>query len=228
MTTLRTAALLLCVLVLVHTQPHEDVHEEHHDHEGHHGKQKGAASCEIDTSLPCECTNPFLGTNNFHLGDAKLNCKHAKACYVANKSGCSDAKSARGGGRCQSKDACPTEDDTTGDDTSEDDTTGDDTSEDDTTGDDTTGDDTTVDDTEDDTGHDTKKKEVQTTKPSTTTTTSCPGGNQICQCLNKSDSCSKCEVDCMADCNDITKEASKCFSKLACEQFLLFDCVDMI
>merc|ERR1711928_186626 len=74
-----------------------------------HGSQKRAASCDIDTSLPCECTNPFLGTDNFFLGDAKQNCKSAKACYVKNLSGCSDARQARGGGRCQSKLACAPE-----------------------------------------------------------------------------------------------------------------------
>ena len=179
MTTLRTAAILLSVLVLAHAKPHEDVHEDHHDHEGHHGhgQQKRAASCEIDPSLPCECTNPFLGTNNFHLGDAKLNCKHAKACYVADQSGCSDSGPARGGGRCQSKEACPTE-----------------------------------------------EKAVTTgTTPKTATTTTCKGGNKICNCLNNSDSCSKCEVSCMADCNDLTSDGSKCYSELACKPSLLFE-----
>merc|ERR1711903_296812 len=62
--------------------------------------------CVIDPSMPCECTNPFLGTDNFFLGDATKNCNAAKACYVKNLSGCADARQARGGGRCQSKLAC--------------------------------------------------------------------------------------------------------------------------
>eukprot|EP00091_Calanus_sinicus_P005757 TRINITY_DN1625_c0_g1_i6.p2 TRINITY_DN1625_c0_g1~~TRINITY_DN1625_c0_g1_i6.p2 ORF type:complete len:104 (-),score=13.62 TRINITY_DN1625_c0_g1_i6:513-824(-) len=38
--------------------------------------------CVIDPSMPCECTNPFLGTDNFFLGDPVKNCNAAKACYV--------------------------------------------------------------------------------------------------------------------------------------------------
>merc|ERR1711903_309410 len=56
--------------------------------------------CVIDPSMPCECTNPFLGTDNFFLGDATKN------CYVKNLSGCADARQSRGGNRCQSKLAC--------------------------------------------------------------------------------------------------------------------------
>merc|ERR1719341_2492851 len=62
--------------------------------------------CVIDPSMPCECTNPFLGTDNFFLGDATKNCNSAKACYVKNLSGCADARQSRGGNRCQSKLAC--------------------------------------------------------------------------------------------------------------------------
>ena len=47
-----------------------------------------------------------------------------------------------------------------------------------------------------------------------------PGGAQICECLNKSTSCSKCEVDCTSDCNDKTRAKNKCFSKLACSPIL--------
>ena len=163
--------------MLAHAKPHEDVHE------GHHGKQKRAASCVIDASLPCECTNPFLGTENFFLGDGKRNCKNAKACYVANKSGCSDATPARGGGRCQSKEACKPTDD--------------------------------------------KPKEGTTPKLTTPKPTSPNpiGGDKICLCVNSSisNSCTKCEVDCMSDCNDLTKEGEKCFSELACQSALLFD-----
>ena len=91
MTTLVSATLLLSLVVLVL------------------GNQKRAATCDIDTSSPCECTNPFLGTDNFFLGDPKQNCQAAKACYVKNLSGCSDARQSRGGGRCQSKQACAPE-----------------------------------------------------------------------------------------------------------------------
>merc|ERR1719318_2186172 len=62
--------------------------------------------CVIDPSMPCECTNPFLGTDNFFLGDPTKNCNAAKACYVKNLSGCADARQSRGGNRCQSKLAC--------------------------------------------------------------------------------------------------------------------------
>ena len=200
MTTLRTAALLLCVLMLAHAKPHEDVHE------GHHGKQKRAASCVIDASLPCECTNPFLGTENFFLGDGKRNCKNAKACYVANKSGCSDATPARGGGRCQSKEACKPTDDKP---------------KEGTTPKLTTPKPTTTEPTDD------KPKEGTTPKLTTPKPTSPNpiGGDKICLCVNSSisNSCTKCEVDCMSDCNDLTKEGEKCFSELACQPALLFD-----
>ena len=71
--------------------------------------EKRAASCDIDPSIPCECTNPFLGTDNFFLGDPARLCESAKACYVKNLSGCADSRQSRGGGRCQSKDACKPE-----------------------------------------------------------------------------------------------------------------------
>merc|ERR1719186_2571218 len=201
MTTLRTAALLLCVLMLAHAKPHED----------HHGKQKRAASCVIDASLPCECTNPFLGTENFFLGDGKRNCKNAKACYVANKSGCSDATPARGGGRCQSKEACkPTTTEST-----------DDKPKEGTTPKLTTPKPTTTESPDD------KPKEGTTPKLTTPKPTSPNpiGGDKICLCVNSSisNSCTKCEVDCMSDCNDLTKEGEKCFSELACQVALLFD-----
>jgi hypothetical protein len=69
--------------------------------------EKRAATCDIDLSIPCKCTNPFQETDDhFRLGDPKHTCKRAKACYVANLSGCSDVTQARGGGRCTSKEAC--------------------------------------------------------------------------------------------------------------------------
>jgi len=67
---------------------------------------KRAASCDIDPTIPCECTNPFIGTDSFFLGDPTRNCQKASACYVKNLSGCSDVRQSRGGGRCQSKEAC--------------------------------------------------------------------------------------------------------------------------
>ena len=68
--------------------------------------EKRAASCDIDPSITCECTNPFLGTDNFFLGEAARLCESAKSCYVKNLSGCADSRQSRGGGRCQSKEAC--------------------------------------------------------------------------------------------------------------------------
>ena len=49
------------------------------------------------------------------------------------------------------------------------------------------------------------------------------GGNKICECLTKSNDCNRCEVDCMADCTDLTRDGSKCFSEYACIPELLFD-----
>ena len=62
--------------------------------------EKRAASCDIDPSITCECTNPFLGTDNFFLGEAARLCESAKSCYVKNLSGCADSRQSRGGGRC--------------------------------------------------------------------------------------------------------------------------------
>ena len=101
-----TAALLLCIVVLAHGFPNDDVHDEHHDGEYQHKIQKRAFTCRIDLSLPCECFNPFLGQSHFFLGDGPTVCKTANACYVPATSGCSDAKPARGGGRCQAEKAC--------------------------------------------------------------------------------------------------------------------------
>jgi hypothetical protein len=123
MSTFNLASFLLVVLLLAHVNAYADPHDLHHGHEADHvdddeehnehehhdhssGPNKRAASCDIDASIECECTNPFLGTDNFFLGDPKQNCKAAKACYVKNLSGCSDARQSRGGGRCQSKEAC--------------------------------------------------------------------------------------------------------------------------
>eukprot|EP00092_Neocalanus_flemingeri_P024909 GFUD01027014.1.p1 GENE.GFUD01027014.1~~GFUD01027014.1.p1 ORF type:complete len:195 (-),score=49.93 GFUD01027014.1:144-728(-) len=191
MPTLRTAALLLCVLVSVSANPEK--------------KKKRAASCDIDPSLPCECSNPFLGTPTFYLGDPKRNCKAAKACYVDNKSGCSDARSARGGGRCQSKSACdppaePTEPPTVSEGPGPD-------------------------------GPKTDEIVTPTATPPPPKPSTCPpppGGSKICECLEPQ-GCSgegeeaKCEVDCQADCNDLTSENDKCFSFFACLTGLLFE-----
>merc|ERR1712142_435633 len=64
------------------------------------------ADCEYDSNPPCECTNPFVGTDTHFLGDPKRNCASAKACYVKNISGCKDIKQSKGGNRCQSNLAC--------------------------------------------------------------------------------------------------------------------------
>merc|ERR1711872_51037 len=64
------------------------------------------ADCEYGSNLPCECTNPFVGTDTHFLGDPKRNCASAKACYVKNISGCKDIKQSKGGNRCQSNLAC--------------------------------------------------------------------------------------------------------------------------
>merc|ERR1711983_390569 len=62
--------------------------------------------CDYNPYSPCECTNPFLGTENHLLGSPDYTCKVADACYVKSISGCSDATLAKGGGRCQSNFAC--------------------------------------------------------------------------------------------------------------------------
>merc|ERR1712142_843533 len=67
---------------------------------------RSIADCEYDSNLPCECTNPFVGTEKHFLGDPKRNCASAKACYVKNISGCKDIKQSKGGNRCQSNLAC--------------------------------------------------------------------------------------------------------------------------
>merc|ERR1740137_314272 len=142
------------------------------------GIDKRAASCDIDPSIPCECTNPFIGTENFFLGDSVQNCKVARACYVKNLSGCSDSRQAKGGGRCQSKQAC----------------------------------------------NPTVVPEPVTEEPVTPEPLPpCPiGGDKICECLVSAD-CEECEVDCKSDCNDISKNDGKCFSKFACQYGLLFE-----
>ena len=62
-----------------------------------------------------------------------------------------------------------------------------------------------------------------TTTPSTPTTTRSTG-QQLCLCKTPPTTCSKCEVDCLADCNDIAREGEgKCFSKAACSEDLLFE-----
>jgi hypothetical protein len=48
-------------------------------------------------------------------------------------------------------------------------------------------------------------------------------GERICKCITESDLCTTCEVECNADCNDLTTDGAKCFSELACEPTLLFE-----
>jgi len=52
----------------------------------------------------------------------------------------------------------------------------------------------------------------------------CPGDG-ICDCISPSSSCSECEVECHADCNDLTQDSitSKCFSEFACDKTLLLE-----
>ena len=45
----------------------------------------------------------------------------------------------------------------------------------------------------------------------------------MCKCIAESDSCTICEVECNADCNDLTTDVAKCFSELACVPSLLFE-----
>ena len=48
---------------------------------------------------------------------------------------------------------------------------------------------------------------------------------KICECVVVSErqACAKCEVDCLADCNDMSREEGKCFSEFACNKDLLFE-----
>merc|ERR550534_956310 len=64
-----------------------------------------------------------------------------------------------------------------------------------------------------------------TATPSTTTTTRSPiSGQSICLCKTPPSSCTVCEVECLADCHDITREGEgRCFSKAACNKDLLFE-----
>jgi len=147
----------------------------------------GLANCDYDPSYPCECTNPFLGTENYFLGDPKQNCKSAKACYVKTVSGCKDRRQAKGGGRCQSKEACnpPVS----------------------------------------------PVSPISPVSPVSDEHEQCPAvkrGVQICECINNCE-CEgpdqRCEVSCDSDCNDLMRcKDQKCFSKLACDKDLLFEC----
>ena len=150
----------------------------------------GLAHCDYDPSFPCECTNPFLGTENYFLGDPNQNCKSAKACYVKTVSGCKDRRQSKGGGRCQSKEACnpPVAD---------------------------------------------EHEECSDVKSKFVFAFISPycfisGGVQICECLNNCE-CEgqdqRCEVSCASDCNDLKRcKDQKCFSRLACDRDLLFEC----
>ena len=70
--------------------------------------QKRATICLVNPLLPCECTNPFLLSVFYLLGDPAQTCQTQAACYVENVSGCSDSTPAKGGGRCQSGTGCQT------------------------------------------------------------------------------------------------------------------------
>ena len=48
-------------------------------------------------------------------------------------------------------------------------------------------------------------------------------GEQMCACITERNSCTRCEVNCNADCNDLTTDGAKCFSELACYPDLLFE-----
>merc|ERR1719318_809687 len=175
--------------------------------------------CVIDPSMPCECTNPFLGTDNFFLGDATKNCNAAKACYVKNLSGCADARQSRGGNRCQSKLACKqnsastekptspsqpiTPEPTTPESTSSEPTSAEPTSAEPTSAEPTS----SPKPTSDPTGED-PTTEAPALQPK------CPGV-QICSCISPSEECERCEVECQADCNDLKTDGTKCFSESA-------------
>eukprot|EP00092_Neocalanus_flemingeri_P097520 GFUD01124286.1.p1 GENE.GFUD01124286.1~~GFUD01124286.1.p1 ORF type:complete len:150 (+),score=41.68 GFUD01124286.1:604-1053(+) len=56
--------------------------------------------------------------------------------------------------------------------------------------------------------------------------TTCPpptGGDKFCECLDSEAPDGACEVDCMSDCNDLSRVGGKCFSVFANEDPLLFD-----
>merc|ERR1719318_1439795 len=188
--------------------------------------------CVIDPSMPCECTNPFLGTDNFFLGDATKNCNAAKACYVKNLSGCADARQSRGGNRCQSKLACKqlapstekptsstrpiTPEPTTPEPTSAEPTSAEPTSSEPTSSEPTSPEPTTSPKpTSDPIGED-PTTEAPALQPK------CPGA-QICSCISPSEECERCEVECQADCNDLKTDGTKCFSESACNPNLLFE-----
>jgi len=228
MSAVKVALVCLSLYVAVNSKPHI----------------KGA-SCDVDTSLPCECTNPFgPDSEHFFLGNADVNCRRAKVCYVKNQSGCSDTTQSRGGGRCQSKEAClnrpsPTKPPTTPATTNTPTPT--------TVSKVTT---ITTSPTVEGGGEgegvsvavtvspSTPASVASTVSPSTPapTTPSSPAPTPLepvslkfCECLIPSesrDACiPNCEVDCLADCNDLVKEEDgKCSSELATQEDLLFEC----
>jgi len=203
------------------------------------------ASCETDPSLPCECTNPFdPSSEHFFLGNADVNCKRAKVCYVKNQSGCTDTTQSRGGGRCQSKEACVLRTTPTPSTVS-------------TPGSTktlvTTVVSTSAKTVDGNAGGVSPKGVSEATsaapmvEPGTTsvapkgapvstsvvpeTTSAAPHHVVFCECVvaaAERDPClSKCEVDCNADCNDLTEEDGKCYSELATQEELLLECEDV-
>ena len=48
-------------------------------------------------------------------------------------------------------------------------------------------------------------------------------GDQACICITASEDCEICDVECQADCNDLTTDGINCFSELACNPNLLFE-----
>jgi len=222
MSLVKVAVFLLCLYTTTKCKPH----------------LKGA-SCETDLTLPCECTNPFdASSEHYFLGNSDVNCKRAKVCYVKNQSGCTDTTQSRGGGRCQSKEACVlranpattvakpqtteipvstvkiTSASTLGDVNPK-------------VGSESTSATTTVDPGT--TSVAPKVAPVSTSVVPEITSAAPPV--VFCECVVASaerDPClSKCEVNCNADCNDLAEEDGKCYSELATKEELLLECVDV-
>jgi len=178
--------------------------------------EKRAASCDMDPSLPCECINPFLGTENFFLGEAARLCESAKACYVKNLSGCADSRQSRGGGRCQSKEACKPQavSPTPGTPSPVSPTPVVPTLATPTTVSPTPVEPTPEVPVDEGTAVDLSVKPALVSK--------CPG-TDICECISASEGCTMCEVGCTVDCHDLSTDGTKCFSGLACKPDLLFE-----
>merc|ERR1712186_8901 len=57
--------------------------------------------------VPCQCINPFLGTEYASTGDPDILCNRLPGlCYVSCNSDCRDQDTAAGANRCQSSLAC--------------------------------------------------------------------------------------------------------------------------